>query len=573
MPVFSISALLSTVAEKVFELLAPIIAEGIYNKLKRAPAKRAYKRALGAAIERYAKGERLVLAQPLLTKKGLLDDQEVADELAQLLRFEGEPNLERMAAKWKSALGDSSSGYNFVDEARLLVGYLEDELRASEVFRPVFEAEDLNQIAISAEQSPALLENIEIQLEGLRDLLDARLGKLLEAFAQSSFGIRDQIRDFSRYIEEKTRGFVGRQWIFDAVQDFVEKNPRGYFFIIGDPGIGKSALAAQMVKQEGYIHHFNIRAEGINKASTFLKNVCAQLIAAYQLPYPVLSPEVTDDAGQLNKLLGEVSNRLSPGERCVIVIDALDEVSSGGTPEGANLLYLPLTLPENVYIIVTMRDDPKMKPRIDCKQKPLHIAHDSSDNLADVRDFVHSAKVRPGIRDYMQAQHIDDEAFITMMVEKSEGNFMYLYYVIPEIADGAYKHRDLATLPTGLQDYYQDHWRRMRGQDEEAWFQYKLSVLVALAVVKEPVSIDLVSDFSRVRERARIRAVLRDWSQFLHNEKVADERGEQTRYRIYHESFQDFIASKEEVEDERVDLIAMHEQISNQFWEDLYGNE
>jgi hypothetical protein len=36
------------------------------------------------------------------------------------------------------------------------------------------------------------------------------------------------------------------------------------------------------------------------------------------------------------------------------------------------------------------------------------------------------------------------------MVKKSEGNFIYLRYVIPEMEGGAYKESTLQALPAGL---------------------------------------------------------------------------------------------------------------------------
>lgn len=84
--------------------------------------------------------------------------------------------------------------------------------------------------------------------------------------------IRDNILDQTGIIEDKTQEFVGRQFVFDAIDKFIENNPRGYFVVRGDPGIGKSALAAQLVKAKSCVYHFNIRAEGTGKASTFLTN-------------------------------------------------------------------------------------------------------------------------------------------------------------------------------------------------------------------------------------------------------------------------------------------------------------
>lgn len=408
--------------------------------------------------------------------------------------------------------------------------------------------------------------SIEEQLAGLTNLLDARLGVLLDEFASAPFSLQDQIRDFSRLIEEKTRGFIGRQWVFDAVKDFMVSNPRGYYFIIGDPGIGKSALAAQMVKHNGWVHHFNIRAEGINTAAVFLRNICAQLIVAYDdiLDYTTLPPDTADDAGFLKKLLGEISEKLEEGERCVILIDALDEVDHSHMKQGVNVLSLPLTVPNGVYIVATCRpqDDRFNLPRIDCQWDKLSIDHDSSDNLSDVTDYVRASIVRKGIKTYIQAQQLDAQDFVNMMVQKSDGNFMYLRYVLPEIEKGTYKDQEIEKLPQGLENYYQDHWSHMRGMDENTWFDYKLPVLVALTAVFKPVSIDKICSFSRVEKRSRVREVLNDWDPFLHQEEVEYEGSQQIRYRLYHMSFFEFVAAKEEIADERVDLEAMHRQIN-----------
>jgi hypothetical protein len=567
-----ISIVLSSAAKTLVSKLVGKITNDLYDKIKGDPAQKAIKKAIGAAIERYANRNHigLVLAQPLMKKKGLLTHPDVAAELAEIVRFQREPDFQLIGQRWKEAVDHPQQGYNFYEEAKILVEYVEKELRGTEVFRSVFDAKSIDAIAASAEESAESLGNIEKKLEGLTALFDARFGQLADTFAGVSSGIRDQIYDFTSYIEEKTRSFVGRRWIFDAIDKFMSKNRRGYFFLIGDPGIGKSALSAQMIKQNGYVHHFNIRAEGISKAATFLKNVSAQLIATYRLPYTVLLPETTDNAGVFKKLLSEVSDKLKHNERCVIVVDALDEADM---KESGNLLYLPLELPKGVYIVVTMRDDPNIKPRVDCEESELQIKHDSSDNLSDVADFLEAATVRPRIQAHITARKIKTRQFIALMVQKSEGNFMYLRHVLPEIESGAYKDLNLEMIPTGLQNYYEDHWRRMKGQDQEAWFKYKLPVIVALTAAREPVSLDLISDFSNVESKPRIRAVLQEWRQFLHEEYIEYRSGLQRRYRLYHASFFDFIATKQQVVDERVDLQEMHGQIADSLWNGVFGNE
>lgn len=548
-------SILVLVADKCFSALigklAGKVTDELLAKLKGDPARNAFKQALGKAIHSYATTEkRLILARPLLEKDGPLTKDPVAEELMQIVRFhhKHKPNAKLIGEHWKDAIDNPSQWCDFTEEAKLLIKYLEDELHETDVFRPVFESKSIESIDTAVSTSAEVLRNIESQLAELRKLMVA-----MEPFFRASLNVSDYIRDYTWFIDEKTRGFKGRQWVFDAVNCFLNEKPRGYFFIVGDPGIGKSALVAQMIKQNGYVHHFNIRAQGVSKASHFLNNVCAQLIANYKLGYEVLPPKASEDSGFLNKLLNEVSTKLGPAKKCVIIIDALDEVDMTKMPPGANLLYLPLIVPKDVYIIVTMRREMKIRPNVQCEQSELYIKADSSTNLADVADFLQASTARPSIQKYIETQNIGVQDFVEMMLKKSEGNFMYLHYVLLEIERGAYKDLKFDAIPIGLENYYEDHWRRMRGKDEGAWFKYKLPIIMALTVTKKPISIDLIAQFSGVKERSHIRAVLQEWAQFLHEERVEYEDRLQKRYSIYHTSFQkDFIAKKEEVEDERV---------------------
>ncbi len=566
------TAILTLITEGVVGALAEKLTDEVASKLRGEPAKQALRQAIGAAIQRYAtSGARLDLAAPLLHPNGLLTQPAVAEELAQVIRPDHEPNLMLIGDRWRAALDESPTWRDFTEEARLFVSYLQAELRNTEVFRPVFDSRSLDEIASDAALSAERLATIEAQLTNLAGLIDARLGELVRTFNTAPYGIRDQIRDYSRYIEEKTRGFVGRQFVFDAIKQFTQQNSRGYFIIRGDPGIGKSALTAQFVKISGLIHHFNIRAEGISKADQFLRNICAQLIARYQLNHTVIPTDTTQDAGFFNQLLGEVSDQLGDKDQTIIVVDALDEVDNLGASPGTNPLFLPITLPRGVYIVTTTRKVP-LNLRIECEQQTLDIEQDSAGNLADVRKYVEQAVNRAGIQEYITKQNITAQQFVHILVHKSQGNFMYLRYVLPEIEHGAYTDLNLEALPAGLRNYYEDHWRRMRGQDENAWFEYKLPIVMALTVVKEPVSIDLISDFAGVEQRARIRTVLQEWQQFLYEERVSYEDGLQKRYRIYHASFHDFIEDKEEVADERVSRKDANKKISDKLWVDLFGD-
>jgi hypothetical protein len=381
--------------------------------------------------------------------------------------------------------------------------------------------------------------------------------------------IREKIRSFDLLIARKTEGFVGRQWLFDAIDSFTEKEGRGYVQILGDPGIGKTTLIAEMVKRHRHPHHFNIRAEGIQKPEQFLPSLCAQLVARFGLGYSTLPPEVSRDASFLISLLEKAAAKLGSGRKLLILVDALDESDPTSVTRGSNTLYLPSDLPDHVFFVVTSRrGGPHL--RYLCAEHKIDLQKETENNFADVSLFAQSWLSREGIQTFIRNQGLNDAAFVDEIVRLSEGNFMYLHYVLPEIEKGTYRDRKLDELPAGLRNYYEDHWVRMRIEDRAAWEDYKLPVLVALAIAKEPISMDLIADFSGVEKRSQIRAALDEWAAFLQPAEVEEDGTKETRWRLYHDSFHDFIAAKDQVQDELVDLRAAHSKAADALWRALY---
>jgi hypothetical protein len=326
---------------------------------------------------------------------------------------------------------------------------------------------------------------------------------------------------------------------------------------------------AQLVKQSGYLHHFSVRAEGVRRADRFLKNVCAQLIAACGLPYRSLPAESQTDSTFLSRLLGEAAARLRRGEKILVLVDALDEADAP-VDKGANLLYLPVTVPERVYIVMTARQQ-NLDLRIDCEFGQMEIAEGSAEHLGDIRSYLASKAESQKLREYRSRSGLTLPQFLARLEEKSQGNFMYLRYVLPEMERGAYENLDIRELPVGLANYYEDHWGRLRETDREAWFEYKLPVIAALTVSERPVSVDLLAKLAQVDRRARVQAVIDDLRQFLNEEWVQDSEGLTKRYRWYHTSFSDFIAAKDQVMAERLDLAKAARRIGSRYWDSLYG--
>jgi hypothetical protein len=67
---------------------------------------------------------------------------------------------------------------------------------------------------------------------------------------------QDKVIAYGDLIAESTRDFVGRGWVRDAVAEFLRAEGPTYFLLLGEPGRGKTAFMADLVRQHGYPHHF-----------------------------------------------------------------------------------------------------------------------------------------------------------------------------------------------------------------------------------------------------------------------------------------------------------------------------
>ncbi len=366
----------------------------------------------------------------------------------------------------------------------------------------LIEATDLLASAISAgsitnSTGVAIGRNIRMVVNNL-NLPAETVASLLEL--RSALGPSHSLEldrySLGNFLEDKTRDFVGRDYVFKAISEFLATHSKGYFVIEADPGMGKSALLAEYVRRTGCLSHFNMRAIGVVTAQQFLENICTQLIVEFGLPYPSLPAEAGQNGAYLSKLLQEASTKLAVDERLTIAIDALDEVELAGHPSGANILYLPKTLPDHVYFILSRRDV-DLPFVVEVPQIPFVLITRPTENRTDVEVYIRRNTKEPWVNTWIAKQKggMTIEQFVTRIADLSENNFMYLHYVLPEIASGTYQTLDIESLPVGLRGYYDDHWRHM-GMTTKPIPRMKIRVVYVLCEVRQLVSRKMVAQFA-----------------------------------------------------------------------------
>lgn len=371
--------------------------------------------------------------------------------------------------------------------------------------------------------------------------------------------------EFERLIKDKTESFSGRKFVFDAIEKFFSNNPNGYFSVVGDAGMGKSAISAKYVLDNPEaICFFNVRAEGMNRPELFLKKIRQQLMNRYQL-------QDAADA-DLSTLLTKTSEKITAGERLIIVVDALDEVDQEST---GNLLYLPTILPENVYFLLTIRPYNQNEKRLNVSPsvptKELDLRDSPERSSQDVKEYIwlllNDGEYKQGLSQWIEKQNLSTADFVEEVATKSENNFMYLRCVLPAIADGFYNNKPLDELPVGLQGYYENHWQLM-GMTTKPLPKNKIKIIYVMCALRNAASREVIAKYSK-QNALTVQEVLDGWAQFLQKQ----ENYQPPRYRFYHESFRDFLHRQDIVQAAGVNLPDISAEVADNMTEGLFGYE
>jgi hypothetical protein len=381
------------------------------------------------------------------------------------------------------------------------------------------------------------LASVQIQDNTLRIL---RVLENLErrTYAPTNIAISRRIISFDTLMAASTERFVGRAFVFDAIDSFIQDNPSGYFVFIGDPGIGKTALISQLVRTRDLVHHFNVIQENIRSPYHFITNVCAQLITRFDLGnLTIPTADELHDSVFLTKCLEAAAAKCEP-QPLIIALDSLDEADRRGLPEGANVHYLPRNLPQGVYFVVTTRSIKALLPDV-MNFKHFRLDQNSAMNVSDIRQYVSNYAMRPKVKHLLSKQGIEETIFVNELVQKSQGNFMYLRYILPEIEQRDFLEDGLDQLPVGLEGYYTRHWKNMQSEIGGKFQESHEMVISILAAMPEPVPLEAIAEWTKLPLR-EVSEIKKAWEPFLFQTADNDE----LRYRIYHHSFGEFLSQQ-----------------------------
>ena len=382
-------------------------------------------------------------------------------------------------------------------------------------------------------------------------------------------------QEFAAIIDQKSANFIGRDFVFTAIHNFLNRYNRGYFTIIGLPGSGKSAIIAQYIKENSsenrQVIYYNAELEGKNQAEEFLKYICFQIIATFdQISLPNLPDNATEGSWFLSLLLQQISDHLQsnqPNQKLIIAIDSLNCINSHLQPPGTNIFYLPRYIPQGVYFLLTRRrflsDNSGLL--IEAPVQSLHLEDYPQENKQDIQAYIQSyINLSPECRDvpwnvstpnnpstlksWLNTQQINAAEFITNLTNRSENNFMYVSQILAainninnNINNGFYdQYSQLETsLPPELETYYQQHLQQMLDLTDQ---DFAVAVLKILAQQTQPISVTDIANLLETDE-FDVEEILESWFEFLQVETISGTISNVTVYRFYHDHFRQWLIS------------------------------
>ena len=355
--------------------------------------------------------------------------------------------------------------------------------------------------------------------------------------------------DFTPFLVEKIKGFVGREWLFQEIDEWRSHDSPPVLLIVGEPGIGKSAIAAALIHRniDGQVLAYHCcrtdTPETLAPAS-FVRSLagmlcgrlpdyakaleCASVINS--LRRADTDPESAFEAAVLAPLhkINQVQTK-----RCYLLIDALDEsLARAGPPTIFDVLCTRLDrLPPWLGLIATTRNDPSVLNPLRSLRVQIISAQDRK-NQDDVRRFIRSQLGEAPFRLKAEADRKIPARLETDLLRSSAGNFLFVRTALDAIASGQLSFDHIQNLPPGLSSLYEIFFRRLFPNPAKDYSQAR-RVLETIVAAREPLTREQIAATTSLDPEDELLGILSRLAPFV--------PAFEGRYSLFHGSLLDWL--------------------------------
>jgi len=402
---------------------------------------------------------------------------------------------------------------------------------------------------------------------------------------------------FDRDIERLTENFTGREWVFEEIDRWLQQDNERFFILTGEPGVGKSAIAARLTqfRQDIAAYHFCIAGRsGTIEPNNVLLSLAAQLIDYFSDYAEALANtikplrlsvnvEITIETIKDSEVRGVVINNLHtqnpqealnvvlrralaalpnpPQQPVLLLIDSLDEaVTLRGDNNLVTLLAEANDLPPWVRFVFTTRSERRVLRYFE-RLKPYTLAAESQMNQDDIRQYIENRVGKEKMQARLQLAEVEPETFVNRLTELSTGNFLYTKILLNDIEAGRQTLDDLSALPQSLDEIYHGFLKRFTVTEWEERYQ---PILGVLAVAQEPITEVQLAHFTGIGQ-GKIRQNLGVVRQFL---DISDDGHGRETFSVFHQSLRDYLLNEQRNIDFWCEAKEQHQRIVNYYMAD-----
>jgi WD40 repeat protein/tRNA A-37 threonylcarbamoyl transferase component Bud32 len=355
--------------------------------------------------------------------------------------------------------------------------------------------------------------------------------------------------DFTPFLVEKLKGFTGREWVFQEIEEWRVRGSPPAFLLVGEPGLGKSAIVAALIHRNpgGHILAYHCcRADTpvTLEPAGFVRSLVAMLSAQLDEYAGMLERSAiadflrgsdTDAASAFDvAILGPLHNIKSPqGGRRYLLIDALDEaLAHTQRPTIVDVLSTRFDrLPPWLGMVATMRSDPSLLNQLRSACIRVLSAQDPG-NQDDVRHFMRTRFAEPALCD--QAT-IDGKILVSLendLLRSSAGNFLFVTTALGAVERGQLSFDQIQNLPPGLSSLYKIFFDRLF-RDAGVDFGASRRVLETLVAAREPLTRQQIAAATDLDAEEELPVILSRLASFA---PASD-----GRYALFHKSLFDWL--------------------------------